>query len=233
MAEAEAETKAEDSLDQQHECKANSQPEDPNGRGNLHPDPEVKRASSYRYWVRSSTAPAMAPKAAPPRPLTAAEITTASGMAPPVAVGSQWNRAGTWEEKVLSSWAYNRVRELLPAVEPVQFDSGCYARVVEVTSCSGDASLVTVRQRKRVGYSLGIEMKYAVVLEDEEKPVQGKMKVLEACYGELDDLELEVVTVDDVKEMEKKMKVKQVLTKLLLPRIRGKLEEFEAELKER
>lgn len=202
------------------------------GNGTPESDPELKKTSSYRYWVRSSTL--TAPKTAP-RPLTADEITAKSGSNGAQVAGSKWNQAGTWEEKVLSSWAYSRVKALLPAVEPVEFDQGCTARVVEVTSCSGDASMVTVRQRKRVGYTFEIEMKYAVTMREEDgKAIEGKMKVPEACYGELDDLELEVtVSAADVKDEEKRRTVKQNLTKLLLPRIRRKLEEFEAELKER
>lgn len=184
---------------------------------------ELKKTSSYRYWVRSSSAPKTAP-----RPLTAEELKVHNNNGN--TVGSKWNQAGTWEEKSLSTWANGRVRELLPTVEPVEFDHACTARVLEVTSCSGEASMVTVRQRKRIGYSFEIEMKYVVNL-DSSKPIEGKMKVPEACYGELDDLELEVtVSASDVKDS---AKVKQTLTKLFLPKIRRKLEEFEAELKER
>jgi hypothetical protein len=186
---------------------------------------ELKKTSSYRYWVRSSSAPKTAP-----RPLTAEEL-KAHNNGNSNTVGSKWNQAGTWEEKSLSTWANGRVRELLPTVEPVEFDHDCTARVLEVTSCSGEASMVTVRQRKRIGYSFEIEMKYVVHLEPSSKPIEGKMKVPEACYGELDDLELEVtVSASDVKDS---AKVKQTLTKLFLPKIRRKLEEFEAELKER
>lgn len=187
---------------------------------------QLKKTSSYRYWVRSSSAPKTAP-----RPLTAEELKAHNINNGTKTVGSKWNQAGTWEEKSLSTWANGRVRELLPTVEPVEFDHDCTARVLEVTSCSGEASMVTVRQRKRIGYSFEIEMKYVVHLEPSSKPIEGKMKVPEACYGELDDLELEVtVSSSDVKDS---AKVKQTLTKLFLPKIRRKLEEFEAELKER
>lgn len=187
---------------------------------------QLKKTSSYRYWVRSSSAPKTAP-----RPLTAEELKAHNISNGTNTVGSKWNQAGTWEEKSLSTWANGRVRELLPTVEPVEFDHVCTARVLEVTSCSGEASMVTVRQRKRIGYSFEIEMKYVVHLEPSSKPIEGKMKVPEACYGELDDLELEVtVSSSDVKDS---AKVKQTLTKLFLPKIRRKLEEFEAELKER
>ena len=184
-----------------------------------------KKASGYRYWVRGSMT---APKAVPHK-LTADEVE--NGNAKAATLGSKWNQAGTWEEKVLSSWASGRVKELLRSVEPVAFEEST-ARVMEVTSCSGDASLVTVRQRKRVGYSFEIEMKYAMNVG--EKDIEGNMKVPEACYGELDDLELEVtVSPSDVTDSAQRTKVQQTLTKMFLPKIRRKLEEFEAELKER
>ncbi|KAG0572264.1 hypothetical protein KC19_VG080000 [Ceratodon purpureus] len=193
-----------------------------------------KAATGYRYWVRGSMTGA-APKAVPHK-LTADEVEkekangNGNGKAA-TTLGSKWNQAGTWEEKVLSSWALGRVKELLRTVEPVEWEEST-ARVMEVTSCSGDASLVTVRQRKRVGYTLEIEMKY--VVSGGEKDIEGKMKVPEACYGELDDLELEVtVSASDVKDSAQRTKVKQTMTKLFLPKIRRKLEEFEAELKER
>lgn len=199
--------------------------------------PQLKSTSSYRYWVR--TASADAAPAAVPRPLTPAELAIRNADANgngngngngSAVLGSKWNQAGTWEEKVLSSWATTRVKALLPTVEPAECEEGT-VRVLEVTSCSGDASMVVVRQRKRVGYSFEIEMKYALTGKN---AIEGKMKVPEACYGELDDLELDVtVSAVDVKDAAERVRVKQSVAKVLLPRIRRKLEEFEAELKER
>ena len=60
------------------------------------------------------------------------------------------------------------------------------------------------------------------------------MKVTEACYGELDDLQLEVnVSSKDVSDSVLRKKITQSLVSLFLPEIRCKLEQFEAELKER
>ncbi|XP_024376004.1 uncharacterized protein [Physcomitrium patens] len=193
---------------------------------------DLKKNSSYRYWVRGNLTGA-APKPVPQR-LTSEEV-AGNGNVKSTTVGSMWNHAGTWEEKVLSSWAGSRVKELLLTVEPVEFEEGT-AKVAEVTSCSGDASLVTVRQRKRIGYTFEIEMKYAINMKPgaQKKAVEGKMKVPEACYGELDDLELQVtISPSDVTDSAQRKRVTQTMTKLFLPKIRRKLEEFEAELKER
>ncbi|XP_024399262.1 uncharacterized protein [Physcomitrium patens] len=190
----------------------------------------TSKTSGYRYWVRG-TMQGAAPEPVPYK-LTAEEL---AGNGKPACLGSTWNQAGTWEEKVLSSWAWNRVKELLPTVEPVEFEGGT-ARVVEVTTCSGDASLITVRQKKKVGYTLEIEMKYSANVKqgEEKKDFEGKMKVPEACYGELDDLELDViVSASDIKDSVQRKRVKQTLMDMFLPKIRRKLEDFEAELKER
>jgi hypothetical protein len=48
------------------------------------------------------------------------------------------------------------VNKLLQSVQPVEFKEST-ARVMEVTSYSSDASLITVRQQKRMGYLFEIE----------------------------------------------------------------------------
>lgn len=48
-----------------------------------------------------------------------------------------------WEEKVLSLWVWNWVKELLLIVEFVEFEGGI-VRVVEVMMCSGDVLLIIV-----------------------------------------------------------------------------------------
>ncbi len=193
---------------------------------------EVKKASSYRYWVRSEmTGAAPAPL---PRKLTEREMVVGNGK--PLPLGSLWNQAGTWEEKSLNSWAWKRIKDLLQGVEPVEFEDG-KAQVVEVSSCSGDATLVTVRQKKRVGYSFEIDMKVKMEVSTDEglkKDVEGTMKVPEACYGELDDLQLEIsITQSQIADAAQRSRVTQALVASFLPAIRCKLEQFETELKER
>ena len=194
-------------------------------------DASQRKASSYTYWVRNGMAGA-AP-AAVPKKLTVCEVAENGQQMPHL--GSLWNQAGTWEEKSLNSWAWQRVKELLQSVEPAKFEDGT-ATVVEVSSCSGDATLVTVRQKKRVGYSFEIDMKYKMSLAqgEEVKDVEGNMKVPEACYGELDDIQLEVnITSSQISDSLQRSRVRQAMMSSFLPKIRGKLEQFEAELKER
>ncbi len=192
---------------------------------------ELKKASSYRYWVRSEVtgaAPALLP-----RKLTEREM---SGNGKPLPLGSLWNQAGTWEEKSLNSWAWKRVKDLLQGVEPVEFEDG-NAHVAEVSSCSGDATLVTVRQKKRVGYSFEISMTVKMEVftaQGVKKDLEGTMKVPEACYGELDDLQLEVsITQSQIADSAQRKRITQALVASFLPAIRCKLEQFESELNER
>lgn len=48
-------------------------------------------------------------------------------------------QAGTWEEKNLTGWGKDRVKELMKELEEVSFPGGS-ARVTEVASCSGEVS---------------------------------------------------------------------------------------------
>ncbi|CAM6105523.1 unnamed protein product [Calypogeia fissa] len=191
----------------------------------------LKKASGYTYWVRQDTQQAAPAPVA--RKLTDGDI--AINSASPAPLGSVWNQAGTWEEKSLNSWALDRVKELLQSVDTVTFPEG-RASFIEVSSCTGDATLVTVRKKKRVGYTFDISIKFKAELQSsgEAKNLEGTLNVIEATYGELDDLQVEV-------NMEKKSgvpsaeksRLTDAICKSCLPILRAKLEQFEAELKER
>ncbi|KAF1002946.1 hypothetical protein AG4045_014383 [Apium graveolens] len=113
----------------------------------------------------------------------------------PVASGrgkkkTKGKEAGTWEEKDLNGWATHKIKELLGSTT-LEF-SGGRAEIVEVSKCSGDAFLVTVRNKKRVGYTyeLTIIVKGEWVIGDEKKKVKGHLDVPEFTFGELDDLQV-------------------------------------------
>lgn len=118
------------------------------------PDSSTKD-SSYTYWVRRKTE-----QAAPdpvPRKLSAQDL--AEEPQPALRLGSAWNQAGTWEEKSVTKWATNRIEELLLSLEPLELKDG-RAQVTEVCSCVGEATLVTVRNKKWYGYTYEITMKF-------------------------------------------------------------------------
>ncbi|KAG2333296.1 hypothetical protein Bca52824_004476 [Brassica carinata] len=187
-----------------------------------------KEGSSYRYWVREAT-PDAAP---PPLPQKLSHNAVVAPTAP--SLGSLWNQAGTWEEKNLTKWATDRLKELLGSVGSLQFSSG-KAEIIDVNRCVGDAFLVTVRNKKRVGYTyeLSLKVEGEWSFEEDTKKVKGSLDVAEFSFGELDDLEVDVKLSDD-KELSQQLKQQIRLDmKQFLEPIRLKLSQFEQELKDR
>ncbi|PIN03602.1 hypothetical protein CDL12_23872 [Handroanthus impetiginosus] len=190
---------------------------------------KAAESASYTYWVRevsSDAAPLPVPKKIDPADLCNQPNQTY--------LGSAWNRAGTWEEKNLNKWASERIKELLESMDSLEF-SGGKAEIAEVTRCSGDAFLVTVRNKKRVGYTyeLTLEVKGEWHIGGEKQELRGYIDVAEFSFGELDDLQIQVKLTDDKDVAEQdKLQIKQDL-KLFLQPLREKLLKFEEELKAR
>ncbi|KAL0308358.1 UNVERIFIED_CONTAM: hypothetical protein Sradi_5778100 [Sesamum radiatum] len=186
-------------------------------------------SASYTYWVREvsrDAAPLPVPKKIDP-----ADVSNQPNQ---THLGSAWNRAGTWEEKNLNKWATDRIKELLASVGSLEF-SGGKAEIAEVTRCSGDAFLVTVRNKKRVGYTyeLTLQVKGEWHISGEKKKVKGHIDVAEFSFGELDDLQIQVKLNED-KDVaaQDKQRIIQDLKSFLHP-LKEKLLQFEEELKAR
>ncbi|KAM7253341.1 hypothetical protein ACFE04_025959 [Oxalis oulophora] len=194
---------------------------------------EKKQTSSYRYWVRESTVDSAPPPV--PKKLTSDDIHNLSNQTKSsINLGSAWNSAGTWEEKNLNKWATNRIKELLHSLGSLEFSSG-NAEITHVTKCDGDASLVTVRNKKRVGYTyeLTLKVKGEWMIKDEKKTVKANIDITEFSFGELDDLEMEIKLTEDNDLMKQdKVQINNDLKQFLQP-VREKLQQFEAELKDR
>ncbi|KAJ0800470.1 putative activator of 90kDa heat shock protein ATPase [Helianthus annuus] len=192
---------------------------------------ESTTTSSYTYWVREAKQDA-APLPVPKK-LTADDLSVGSN-ASSNHLGSAWNKAGTWEEKNLNKWATERIKELVLSVGSLEFSSG-KAEIAEVTRCTGDAFLVTVRNKKRVGYTYEITLKVKGewLVGGEKKKFNGNLDLAEFSFGELDDLQVEV-RLNEAKDLvhEDKQRIREDMKKFLKP-ICQKLLEFEAELKER
>ncbi|XP_010453234.1 PREDICTED: uncharacterized protein LOC104735191 [Camelina sativa] len=191
---------------------------------------KTKEGSSYRYWVREATADA----APPPLPQKLSNNDVALNAAAPASLGSLWNRAGTWEEKNLTKWATDRLKELLGSVGSLQFSSG-KAEIIDINRCVGDAFLVTVRNKKRVGYTyeLSLKVEGEWSFEENMKKVKGSLEIPEFSFGELDDLEVDVKLSED-KELSQQLKhLIRLDMKQFLEPIRLKLGQFEQELKDR
>ncbi|KAD4180040.1 hypothetical protein E3N88_28631 [Mikania micrantha] len=189
---------------------------------------ESTTTSSYTYWVRE-----VKQDAAPfpvPRKIAAQDLSAGSNH-----LGSAWNKAGTWEEKNLNKWATERIKELVLSVGSLEFSSG-KAEIAEVSRCTGDAFLVTVRNKKRVGYTYEITLKVKAgewLVDGEKKTFNGSLDLAEFSFGELDDLQVEV-RLNEAKDLilEDKERIRKDMKMFLKP-VCEKLHEFEAELKER
>ncbi|KAK1289105.1 hypothetical protein QJS10_CPB18g00016 [Acorus calamus] len=190
-----------------------------------------KQASSYTYWVRESKSDAAPPPV--PRKLSAEDVSKQQPLS--TTLGSVWNQAGTWEEKNLNTWASNRIKELLASIEPLELSNG-KASITDVSKCAGDAFLVTVRNKKRVGYTYELTLKFRgeLSVQDKKELVKGHIDIAEFSYGELEDLQMEVKVSNENKDLadQDKVQIGKEL-KLFLPSIREKLLEFEQELKDR
>ncbi|KAL4384004.1 hypothetical protein GQ457_15G029430 [Hibiscus cannabinus] len=199
------------------------------GRGDGNGQPAA--AASYTYWVRETTA-----DAAPlplPKKLTPKDLLSNQSESP--TLGSPWNKAGTWEEKNLNSWATQRIKELLKSVGTLDLSRG-KAEISDVTKCVGDAFLVTVRNKKRVGYSyeLTLKVKGEWHVQEEKKAVKGHIDIPEFSFGELDELQMEVKLSEEKDFVQQdKVQIIQDLKKLFLQPVREKLHQFEQELKDR
>ncbi|KAL1820025.1 hypothetical protein ACET3Z_014894 [Daucus carota] len=194
----------------------------------------TSESASYTYWVRKDLKDSKDAAPLPvPRKLTPQDLLNSSNSHSSNHLGSAWNRAGTWEEKNLNGWANDTIKELL-GFTTLEF-SGGRAEIVEVSKCSGDAFLVTVRNKKRVGYTyeLTLKVKGEWMIGDEKKKVKGHLDVPEFSFGELDDLQVEV-RLDAEKDFvpEDKARIRKDLKMFLQP-IQEKLIEFEKQLKDR
>ncbi|CAJ1389336.1 unnamed protein product [Effrenium voratum] len=85
--------------------------------------------------------------------------------------GSEWNQAGTWEEKDASSWAKERLTAWLSdacvSSSNVTLPSGTgevTAKVTKVKSLSGEAHIVYVRKQPRHGFNYEAELSFSLNL---------------------------------------------------------------------
>ncbi|KAL9678232.1 hypothetical protein QQ045_016072 [Rhodiola kirilowii] len=122
--------------------------------------------------------------------------------------------------------------QLLISVGSLEF-SGGRAEISEVSRCVGDAYLVTVRNKKLVGYTyeLSLKVKGEWTVKDEQKILMGHIDVAEFSFGVLDDLQIEAKLTDvgDLPNQDK-VRINQDLKSFLKP-VREKLIKFEQELK--
>jgi hypothetical protein len=148
---------------------------------------------SYSYFLAKTTTT----EAPSPRKLTEEEIKAQQEAEKEKSQkgGSLWNHAGTFEERNVSKWAQDRLKDLLV---------GCSAggvSVTEVTSVTGDANIWMVRGKKRHGFSFEISMSWKMEAAG-AATVAGTLKVPNADVEDLDDLTLEPEVTKSGKDKE-------------------------------
>ena len=124
--------------------------------------------------------------------ITPKQISSADAAATPAAKAnvkgvSSWNSAGTWEEKDVSGWAKETCKNKIEAATftlPAGVE-GAVVKVVEVKNFEGDASVATVRGKRRFIYDFNFTVKWEVELEGHT--VKGQLKFPDValdCDGE-------------------------------------------------
>ena len=94
---------------------------------------------------------------------------------------SQWNGAGTFEERNFSAWALPRMKELLAAV-PVPG-----GRTMNSTNVDGEASIIFSRGKKKSGFEVCIDFDF------EDGPTASKFSVKEATAHGVAEGEIDIV----------------------------------------
>eukprot|EP00475_Leptophrys_vorax_P021269 TRINITY_DN28987_c0_g1_i1.p1 TRINITY_DN28987_c0_g1~~TRINITY_DN28987_c0_g1_i1.p1 ORF type:complete len:202 (+),score=17.72 TRINITY_DN28987_c0_g1_i1:276-881(+) len=196
-------------------------------------EPPKDHSISYRYWTgpRGNGEEKAAP---PPMPRRLSQEELAS-LQRVDSKGSAWNQGGTWEEKSLNEWAKKRLEELLKCSCAATVGAVDYTLTSELESCTGDTTIVVVRNKKRHGYLLDIKLKLkSSSTAAGAKDLAGALEVREAAYGEVDDWEPEV-TVDASKGKLSDAEASQAQgeMKRLLPLLQQQMRRFEDELRER
>lgn len=101
-----------------------------------------------------------------------AEMSNAPQLLQPADGASAWNKAGTWEERDVSSWAQDTLKAALSCTSYTLPDSspapGAVAKVTAVPKLNGHASYATVRGKKKYIYEFLIELKWEFVHDSEK-----------------------------------------------------------------
>lgn len=112
-------------------------------------------------------------------------------------VGSEWNDAGTWEEKDMTAWVKERLTALLglAVVTPAEVTlpegqvATATAKVSKVKSISGDASVVSVRKKLKHGFVFEAELSFSISFKG-KKDEEGKCQIDHRFSGSLNMPEL-------------------------------------------
>eukprot|EP01083_Nonionella_stella_P001497 4317_1 len=134
--------------------------------------------------------------------------------------GSAWNQGGTWEEKDMSSWAKDCLKEKFLGIAS---DCG-QVKVTSMTKCEGHANIIFVRGKKRIGYDFEIQLEWTGKIGDDK--VKGKLVIPELCETD-DNFELRVT----VSKSNSAHEIARALMRRSKKAVESKVDEFIDEFK--
>mmetsp|Transcript_37438 Transcript_37438/g.88979 ORF Transcript_37438/g.88979 Transcript_37438/m.88979 type:complete len:211 (+) Transcript_37438:177-809(+) len=111
--------------------------------------------------------------------------------------GSLWNAGQTFEERDISKWAKQELKQQLLGV---RIDSGdIVATISSVTKVEGEAHIWVVRGKKRVGFEFHVDCDWSATVKRDGGPVQvsGTLSLPEVEPDELDELEVRDIKLKD------------------------------------
>lgn len=188
----------------------------------------AKADLSYSYWAKGELVSSTSTPA--PKKLTDEEVAAqqqerernSSGVG-----ASAWNQAGTFEERCVTAWSKDRLKGLLAGL------SKGAARILDLTSISGDANIWLVRGKKRCGFDFELTLTWQA--EVGGKVIKGTLKIPNANPTDLDDLacaaETQVTHANGAGTAEQQQAA--ALAKQLLPLIEQAFEVYHMELKQK
>ena len=103
-------------------------------------------------------------------------------------MASQWNSAGTWEERDVTKWADEKLNAQLADLK-VDTDS-LKLNCTKVVKCFGEARKLIVRGKPRAGFEYKFELKFKGTADGAD--VSGTVHVEEVSETDIDDVELRV-----------------------------------------
>mmetsp|Transcript_77032 Transcript_77032/g.212878 ORF Transcript_77032/g.212878 Transcript_77032/m.212878 type:complete len:363 (+) Transcript_77032:1030-2118(+) len=130
------------------------------------PLPPAGRVSGWRVAPRVGRRASSVSADRPPLPVERPAAGGGGG------AGSEWNQAGTWEEKDMTAWAKERLTSWLQnalVFSEVDLPSGkpatVTAKVTKVKSLTGEAQIIFVKKQPRHGYNFEADLSISVLLK--------------------------------------------------------------------
>jgi len=96
--------------------------------------------------------------------------------------GSQWNQAGTYEEKGMMNWIKDSLKALVGIEFPIPTGSGGVIKTTGVDAITGDASISCSRGKRRHLMDVSFEVEFEATLGDQTG--KGKIQYSEVSCGE-------------------------------------------------